>query len=593
MLYDFIKTFQKVILFPFQLISEKTTYLMKSIHKTLNEKQIKRKNRNEIKKLKRILMSDHMTSDILHYFILSATAGLQFISFFTTYSGTNYYFGNLTYPKFLGPFIITCVIQFSVFLLSNLAVDKDNFTNGKKGMLAFFLAVSILFSYTGMIHVIVKPYKTMKINYDDFMNKYEDVFHLYLSQNQKNEDVSSYYASKTATLEKVLESQITSAKAILDSIPHYDTLSSTHSSSTNQNGETTTTSSNSQSINPKWIQYNNQYLTLKHLKEELNNQYMNIEKQLSEALIGSEESILKALSALSDDLQTTYNTCIDTLNHLDIQISSLTYLDNYETVYYQIKNQNQLKEYKLLTYEQIEKQVQDTLLSHSNMEYYSAIGDKIQEEIEIFEKTPLYTSDDLTSFRIDKDKLNEVQSASQKAKNIQDFHLLALSYLNPSNYLFFKAVMTFLFAAFIDLTTFFMPYLMEKRKRNILYMNCKKEKASEEELLNSLLESVYKAEQIQIKSEKIREELESFISMFSICSNEELEDGFSLRCLSCDFDCYLQDHNAMRGFIVLAIHTSYIFKDSTHVYHENEMIFVKTNFVLWIQNILAVLSAMI
>ena len=175
---DFFNAVLNVFLFPFQLISvivnEINDYLQ-HINQNIQNKKIKKKQQNKFDELKCVLLGHNQTkiNHILHIFILLATTGLQFISLFTTYAGTNYYFGNVTQPKFLGPLILSCVIQFSLLFLSNTLVQQERTNKGSKCMLVFFLCISILFSYAGMIHTLVPPYKEMKSNYEDFMNKYD------------------------------------------------------------------------------------------------------------------------------------------------------------------------------------------------------------------------------------------------------------------------------------------------------------------------------------------------------------------------------------------------------------------------------------
>ena len=71
--------------------------------------------------------------------------------------------------------------------------------------------------------------------------------------------------------------------------------------------------------------------------------------------------------------------------------------------------------------------------------------------------------------------LNELKESSIQAKTIKDFNSLAFNYLNPTNSTFSKAIITFIFACFIDLTTFLIPFFMNRKTKNILFIKSKKD----------------------------------------------------------------------------------------------------------------------
>ena len=79
-------------------------------------------------------------------------------------------------------------------------------------MLVFFLCISILFSYAGMIHTLVPPYKEMKSNYEDFMKKYEDVYEIYQSNFKQDETIYTFVDSNVNKLLLSIDNQLKTTK---------------------------------------------------------------------------------------------------------------------------------------------------------------------------------------------------------------------------------------------------------------------------------------------------------------------------------------------------------------------------------------------
>lgn len=592
---DFFNAILTILLFPFQFISfivNEIKEQLSQIQMHLQENKRKKKQQNQFDELKSIILGHNQTkvNQILHTFILLATTGLQFISLFTTYAGTNYYFGNVTQPKFLGPLILSCVIQFSLLFLSNTIIKQERVNKGSKGMLAFFLCISILFSYAGMIHTLVPPYKKMKSNYDDFISKYEDIYEIYQSNFKQDETIYTFIDSQVNQLQLSIKNQIKTTKAKLDSTSKYSSTSSSSNSVTNNNGETSTTHSSSQTINEEWTKLNNEYNTYTTLNNDLTNQYKQIKEtliQISE--IEDKNTLITELKNIdADAFISTYNYCIDTLQS---ELSKITQL---ETIYYQIQKNNDLIDNKLLSYEEIEEIVQVSIpKNNSNLEYLTQISNLIDEQIVLFEKTSLYLETDLSQYHIDSNQLQELKDASLKAKTIEDFNILAYGYLNPTNSLFSKAIITFFFAIFIDLTTFLMPYFMNKRNINVLFMNKKKALFNEEEILIQTLESYYMKEQeIYQTSCLIKNKLNEFLSLFEISKNQAIEDGYSYMCDSSTFDEFIKNNREMTSFVLYALNLQYLYKDETNIYKEENKVYLRTKFVLWIQNVMTSLSKM-
>lgn len=590
---DFFNAVLNVFLFPFQLISvivnEINDYLQ-HINQNIQNKKIKKKQQNKFDELKCVLLGHNQTkiNHILHIFILLATTGLQFISLFTTYAGTNYYFGNVTQPKFLGPLILSCVIQFSLLFLSNTLVQQERTNKGSKCMLVFFLCISILFSYAGMIHTLVPPYKEMKSNYEDFMNKYEDVYEIYQSNFKQDETIYTFVDSNVNKLLLSIDNQLKTTKTKLDSTNKYSSTSSSSNIITNNEGQTSTTHSSSQTINEKWTNLNNEYNTLSNIKKELTNNYKPIKDKLTNiANIEDKTEQINSLKELNADaFITIYNYSIELIQ------SNVPTITQLETMYYQLQTNKDLINNKVLSYEQIEEVVQESITkNNSNLEYLTQISNMIDEQITSFEKTPLYTQDDLSQYNIDNVQLKDLKESSIKAKTIKDFNLLAYGYLNPSNPLFSKAIITFFFAIFIDLTTFLMPYFMNKKDKNVLFMNKKQTLINEEEILIQTLESYYMNDKdINKTSHIIRNKLNEFLSIFMISNNHAIEDGYSYMCDEYKFTHFLEENREMTGFILYALNIHYLFKDEMNIYKNENKVYLRTKFVLWIQNVTTSLS---
>ena len=153
-----------------------------------------------------------------HYFTIVTTCSLQFISFFTTYSGTKYYFGNIIpfFPE-LAPFIITFMIQGSLVLLSNAMTIRDRINFKKIIALIGMCLISMFFSYTGIINYQIPPSKEMKRNYEDFYNKYENISNLYSSKHYGS--VSEYIDKNCNSLETDAEQLSEDLKRLYNEMP--------------------------------------------------------------------------------------------------------------------------------------------------------------------------------------------------------------------------------------------------------------------------------------------------------------------------------------------------------------------------------------
>ena len=510
-------------------------------------------------------------------FVLLSTLGLQFISFFTTFSGTHYYFGNITTPKFLGPLIITSVIQFSLFYLSNSIVNREHVNSGKKIMLSFFLVVSILFSYTGMIHTIITPHKQMKANYEEFVDKYEDIYQVYMSNFNHNETVASYIENKVNELNILLDNKISTTKIQLDNTKKYSSTSSSSNTTTNLEGNTSTSHSSSSTINTEWTKLNNEYNMLVNLKKRLSNSYKSILNGLSNALnYESENEIIEALKGLDISFITTFNYIVDT-------IKELNKIKNYEMIYYQLKNNQDIINNKILTYEEIENSI-NMNKDNSNIEYLNKISNIIEEEILNYEKSIFYT-EDLTHLGIDKNTLNELKESSIQAKTIKDFNSLAFNYLNPTNSTFSKAIITFIFACFIDLTTFLIPFFMNRKTKNILFIKSKKDISNiEESLFDQYLYTIELTKNNIDNSNKLKLEIEEFIKIFEL-SSSTIKQGYSFRCSKDTFEEYLKNKPNMIGFIIYLMNMDYLYMDEKHIYDEQTYLYIRNKFMIYFKQI--------
>lgn len=593
-LKDFIKSMTAFFLFPFRFIIlgvNELEYSFYQLKDDLFNHRIKKQNQRKEENLKLRIMNQNITrsNKIRHFFILFSTSGLQFISFFTTFAGTNYYFGNITQPKFLGPFIITCVIQFSLLFLSNTIVYHENKNKNNKVMLTFFLVVSILFSYAGMIHTIVPPHKEMKSNYEDFIRQYDNVYKVYQAQFHINEDVFTNVESKVNELQIALKNQVSSTKVQLDATPQYSSTSSSSNTTINVEGDSITTNSSSQTINPEWTKLNALYQSLQNTQKQLSKLFKQVKTPLAQAVkYESESEQIQALKHIedADAFISTFNQSIHVLG----EEYTIEPIINFETLYYQIQSNVDLQKHRCLTYEEIEEQIQQKMhieASNSNLEYLNAIANTIDEQIRMYEKSPLF-EEDLNITAIEQSKIIKLKQASIQAKTIQDFNALAFGYLNPVHPLFSKAIITFVFALFIDITTFLIPYFMDRSKKSFLYMNKKKE-MNEEEILTQLLQSTTNNQFYQ-HAVQLKDDLLAFLNLFEISSNEAMEDGYALRSEQSKLEHFMEEKRYLFGFIVYALNAHYLYQDENQIYQAENKIYMRTKFSLWLQTCIHSLS---
>lgn len=138
-----VKFIQLIIEIPKNIISIILEYLNKTnenIKKRIDVYKTERLAKKYIWMLKQcILLNSTIFTDLgYHYFIVIITIGLQFISIFTTFRGVYYYFGSITLPKWVAPFIVTLLIQGTLILLSNTLVYKNKM-NKRRYFALFFV----------------------------------------------------------------------------------------------------------------------------------------------------------------------------------------------------------------------------------------------------------------------------------------------------------------------------------------------------------------------------------------------------------------------------------------------------------------------
>ena len=444
-------------------------------------------------------------------------------------------------------------------------------------MLSFFLVVSILFSYTGMVHTIITPHKQMKANYEEFIDKYEDIYQIYMSNFNHNETVASYIENKFNELNIILDNKISTTKIQLDNTKKYSSTSSSSNTTTNLEGNTSTSHSSSSTINTEWTKLNNEYNMLVNLKKRLSNSYKSILNGLSNALnYESENEIIEALKGLDISFITTFNYIVDT-------IKELNKINNYEMIYYQLKNNQDIINNKILTYEEIENSI-NMNKDNSNIEYLNKISNIIEEEILNYEKSIFYT-EVLTHLGIDKNTLNELKESSIQAKTIKDFNSLAFNYLNPTNSTFSKAIITFIFACFIDLTTFLIPFFMNRKTKNILFIKSKKDISNiEESLFDQYLYTIELTKNNIDNSNKLKLEIEEFIKIFEL-SSSTIKQGYSFRCSKDTFEEYLKNKPNMIGFIIYLMNMDYLYMDEKHIYDEQTYLYIRNKFMIYFKQI--------
>ena len=61
-------------------------------------------------------------------------------------------------------------------------------------------------------------------------------------------------------------------------------------------------------------------------------------------------------------------------------------------------------------------------------------------------------------------------------------------------------------------------------------------------------------------------------------------------CDEYKFTHFLEENREMTGFILYAFNIHYLFKDEMNIYKNENKVYLRTKFVLWIQNVMTSLS---
>ena len=532
-----------------------------------------------------------------HYFTIVVTIGLQLISCFTTFNGTNYYFGKITTPNFFAPFIVTFLIQGSLMLLSN-TIKYKNKMNLKKGFAIFLMCIiSIFFSYTGLVNAIIPPNKEMKNNYEDFYKSYDNIEKIYNAQSPAFDSFEKYIDDKYHKLNNVL---INESKHLANEIAKQSD-NSTESNSQTRNSDGSVTKVEGYTINIEKSKKEGKKKNIDDKIIELNNVYNEQFKQLiettSEFIESSEnrdsdrENKVKELDKNSNVKQFiyTYNNAINELD--ETEIDEVQKIENFTTLYYlydSFKNQDlKIDSYDAIV-DSLKKENEE--LDQTNINNLLNISNVIQENIEKFENSKIYTFD-FSMLKINNKEITSLKEKANKAKKIKDFNLQAILYLGSDVYQS-KAISMLIAALFIDGMTIIIAFLLEIPKYCILYIRSRKNLLyEEEEIIEKLFEITSPLDESFIDNVKVlRDKLLEFLNLFEFSNEKAFEKGYSVMCSKEKMDGFIQKNRNVMSFIVFIKVCHYLFYDENKIFNIDSSYYLRTKFELWIADCISSLT---
>lgn len=133
-------------------------------------------NRRKFERFKRRLFSsknDTFLNSNFYAIVMLSTAGLQCISFFTTFRGALSFFEGV---HWIAPLLFTGVLQVLFWCLANTAFSKRRRAVGRVVMLIFIACVSATLSYIGIANSSMPPTETYREEYEKFSEAYEPLY---------------------------------------------------------------------------------------------------------------------------------------------------------------------------------------------------------------------------------------------------------------------------------------------------------------------------------------------------------------------------------------------------------------------------------
>lgn len=469
---DFITSIGQLIVLPFC----KSIEIISSLYSRFSTK---RKINRNIRKIKRAVLSSKtlLLGSALSCFVLLSTTACQIISFYTTYRGLDYYFGDVFVYATL---LITLVIQVGLLILSNASVNKQRFNSKRKFMMIFFMCISILFSYTGIMNSQNSPEEEYKSLYNDFYTDYKLAYDDLVSKTTVsasfNIDEINYAISNIKNKAKSKINALYSQNQNL----YYKINEYSNDDDTN---ELNTIALNNVNIETLQIDVQNiDGYTINSsdiTKAELNN------KKISEILtIANDNSKTKY-----QDVKNEYDNLKNDLLSMDAKLRIDDLPDSLGELYQKYYNGKQIKDNNLACKEYYDIKKELLSVNGKSVTKDDAIITKLKNNKEINDL--LYALDNEVQEKFINNEFIKKGMPSKlydkvlkKAQNYlahPDINVIALKKLWPLDNAFKSAIVVFLIAMFIDGITVLMPIMIEKTKNSILYAKSRKDLVYEEE----------------------------------------------------------------------------------------------------------------
>lgn len=479
----------RYIIFPFKALITKV--------KTFEtEYERKREIRKTIKTIKRATLSTKTLAlnTAFSYLVKICTIFLQVVSFVTTYQGIDYYFGDIFKYSTL---FITLVVQGSLLVLANAAVNKQRFTRSRFIMLMVFMVISITFSYTGLMNSHISPEEEYKKNYKEFYNSYQELYEEIAAESSFSEEFGiSEITAKIENIVNFSNDQIAQLQNDLDRL-YYNYYNGIEVERTQNEIYT----------------ISRQIAAIANYREELESvQIMlpNIVQNKDSALIlqemnNNEKTNYGNVKMKYDNLHNYLKTIVK-----DVNMGELP--DNLGVVYQKYLNGKTLHEKKNVCRDY------DTLKDEAKKSFkvfdstYSTNMSRKSEELNKI--TSLLKNEVQNNFinnslmqSVKTVKPNEYEDVKEKANKVMnsiDVNLLAIGKLIPESPDFMVAFVILIQAIFVDGMTVLMPIMIEKQRNSLLYAKSRKDLIYEEEDIFEELLINYDLEKNQDTSDIIK-----------------------------------------------------------------------------------------
>lgn len=590
-----VKFIQLIIEIPKNIISIILEYFNKTnenIKKRIDVYKAEKLAQKYIWMLKQcILLNSTIFTDLgYHYFILIITIGLQFISVFTTFRGVHYYFGNITIPKWIAPFIITLLIQGTLILLSNTLIYKNKMNKRRYFALFLVCLISIFFSYTGLVNNVIQPNKDMKVNYNEFYDKFDGEYKKYKAKYSSDKSIVDNFNDKYNHLKVLCNEKISELDLEINKMGEETT-------ETEEQGPNGLIITNRNKPNPEKDKKKGQRDKIKDNLSNLETTYKNIKTDINSLSNNITENEMENQLKILDNNENikkyinNYNFTVSNIKVVDNKID-ISPIINLQTEYYDFKSSTE--EIKIDKYDTIISNLKTKYnheINEMNLEDLSYISNEIVENIEKYEKSSLCEN------KSKDEGIEAVNIAALKAKEIEDFNIKTIEYFF-SNIYRSKALSMLVAAIFIDGMTVLLPLLLEIPKKCILYVRSRKHLIyEEEEIIEKLLEANSPIDSHFINNViNLRDKLIEFLNLFEFSHREALENGYSQYCNKSNMDNFIKKNRNLFAFITFLKVVEYLYydeEDVLYIKNNNETknnYYMRTKFVLWLSECISSLN---